>query len=150
MVGRRSADDRPISRPISYLNETLFIGRCVGRPSADHRPIVARLKGNRPTIGRTSADDRSIVKFCDFLRYSARYVFNVIASVGRQNDVYRPIKIQKSYRPTVFFNVIAAITLKTYLTDYLKKSQNFTIDQSSADNRPIVGRLPLSRATIGR
>ena len=37
-----------------------------------------------------------------------RYFFNVIASVGRQNDVYRPIKIQKSYRPTVFFNVIAA------------------------------------------
>ena len=37
-----------------------------------------------------------------------RYVFNVIASVGRQNEVYRPIKILKSYRPTVFFNVIAA------------------------------------------
>ena len=37
-----------------------------------------------------------------------RYVFNVIASVGRQNDVYRPIKLQKIYRPTVFFNVIAA------------------------------------------
>ena len=37
-----------------------------------------------------------------------RYVFNVIASVGRQNYVYRPIKIQKSYRPTVFFNVILA------------------------------------------
>ena len=32
----------------------------------------------------------------------------VIASVGRQNDVYRPIQIQKSYRPTVFFNAIAA------------------------------------------
>ena len=32
------------------------------------------------------------------------FVFNVIASVGRQNDVYRPINIQKSYRPTVFFN----------------------------------------------
>ena len=31
-----------------------------------------------------------------------RYVFNVIASVGRQSDVYRPIKIQKPYRPTVF------------------------------------------------
>ena len=30
-----------------------------------------------------------------------RYVFNVIASVGR--------KIQKSYRSTVFFNVIAAL-----------------------------------------
>ena len=26
-----------------------------------------------------------------------RYVFNVIASDGRQIDVYRPIKIQKSY-----------------------------------------------------
>ena len=31
-----------------------------------------------------------------------RIVFNVIASVGRQIDVYRPIKIQKSYRLTVF------------------------------------------------
>ena len=38
------------------------------------------------------------------------YVLNVIASVGRQNDVYRPIKIQKSYQPTVFFNVIAALS----------------------------------------
>ena len=38
-----------------------------------------------------------------------RFVFNVIASVGRQNDVYLPIKIQKSYRPTLFFNVIAAL-----------------------------------------
>ena len=46
-------------------------------------------------------------------------------------------------RQTYFFNVIAAltsfcrpteaITLKTYATDYLKKSQNFTIDRSSAD-----------------
>ena len=32
-----------------------------------------------------------------------------VASVGRQIDVYRPIKIQISYRPTVFFNVIAAL-----------------------------------------
>ena len=31
-----------------------------------------------------------------------RIVFNVIASVGRQIDVYRPIKIQKFYRLTVF------------------------------------------------
>ena len=37
-----------------------------------------------------------------------RIFFNVIAPVGRHNDFYRPIKIQKSYRPTVFFNVIAA------------------------------------------
>ena len=36
------------------------------------------------------------------------YVFNVIASVGPQNDVNWPIKIQKSYWPTVFFDVIAA------------------------------------------
>ena len=35
---RQSADDRPISGPMSYLNEPLFIGRCVGRPSADRRP----------------------------------------------------------------------------------------------------------------
>ena len=41
-----------------------------------------------------------------------RYVSNVIASVGRQNDVYRPIKIQKSYRPTLIFNVIAALITK--------------------------------------
>ena len=83
MVGRRSADDLPVSRPMSYLIEPLFIGRCVGRSSADW----------------------PIVKFFESVRY---IVFNVIASVGRQNDVYRPIKIQNSYRPTVFFNVIAA------------------------------------------
>ena len=44
-----------------------------------------------------------------------RIVFNVIASVGRQIDVYRPIKIQKSYRPTVIFNVIAALLLAAIL-----------------------------------
>ena len=59
------------------------------------RPIVARLKGNRPTIGR-------LYSFVTFKGKSVRIVFNVIASVGRQIDVYRPIKIQKSYRPTVF------------------------------------------------
>ena len=101
-------DNRPISRPMSYLKYPLFIGRCVGRPSADRRPIVARLKGNRLMIGRSS-DDRPIVQFCDFLSKSVRIVFNVIASVGRQIDVYRPIKIQKSYRPTVFFNEISAL-----------------------------------------
>ena len=37
------------------------------------------------------------------------YVFNVIASVGRQIDAYRPIKIQL---PTVFLNVIAALHVK--------------------------------------
>ena len=41
-----------------------------------------------------------------------RYVFDVIAPVGPQNYVYRPIKIQKSYRPTVVLNVIAALVLK--------------------------------------
>ena len=40
------------------------------------------------------------------------YVFNVIASVGRQIDVYRSIKIHESYRPTVFLNVIAALNVK--------------------------------------
>ena len=40
------------------------------------------------------------------------YVFNVITSVGRQIDVYWPIKIHKSYRPTVFLNVIAALHVK--------------------------------------
>ena len=59
-------------------------------------------------IGRLSADDRPIVQFSDFLSKSVRIVFNVIASVGRQIDVNRPIKIQKFYRPTVFFDVIAA------------------------------------------
>ena len=41
-----------------------------------------------------------------------RYVLNVITPVGRQNDVYRPIKIQKSYRPIVVLNVIAAFSMK--------------------------------------
>ena len=40
------------------------------------------------------------------------YVFNVIASVGRQIDVDRSIKINESYRPTVFLNVIAALHVK--------------------------------------
>ena len=40
------------------------------------------------------------------------YVFNVIASVGRQIDVYRSIEIHESYRPTVFLNVIAALHVK--------------------------------------
>ena len=40
------------------------------------------------------------------------YVFNVIASVGRQIDVYRSIKIHESYRPTVVLNVIAALHVK--------------------------------------
>ena len=56
-IGRRSAVDRPISRPLSYLNGPHIIGRCVGRPSADHRP----------TIGRSSLATyhRPIVKFWD-------------------------------------------------------------------------------------
>ena len=40
------------------------------------------------------------------------YVFNVIASVGRQIDVFRSIKIHKSYQLTVFLNVIAALHVK--------------------------------------
>ena len=63
MVGRRSADDRPISRLMSYLNEPYIIGRCVGRPSADHRPTIGRSSLTtyhrpmcRPTVGRRSAD----------------------------------------------------------------------------------------------
>ena len=42
MICRWSADDRPISRPMSYLNEPHIIGRCVGRSSLAtyHRPIV--------------------------------------------------------------------------------------------------------------
>ena len=46
-----------------------------------------------------------------------RYVFNVIALVGRPVDVYRPIRILKSYRPTLFFNVIAAL-----MTPFVKYS----------------------------
>ena len=53
-------------------------------------------------------------------------VLNVIASVGRQIDVYQPIKIQNSYRPTVFFNVIAVLN-----RDYI----------NPADGRPTVGRF---------
>ena len=70
--------------------------------SVDHRPIVARLKGK-------SADDQPIVQFCDFLSKSVNIVFNVITSVSRPIDVYWPIKIQTSYPPTVFFNVIAEL-----------------------------------------
>ena len=58
-IGRWSADDRPISRPMSYVNEPHIIGRCVGRPSADHRPIVA----HHLSSADVSADDRPIVKF---------------------------------------------------------------------------------------
>ena len=85
---------------MSYLNEPLIIGRSSG---AD-RPIVA----THLESADVSADDRPIVKVCDLLRKSVRYVFNVIAPVGRQNDVYRPMKIQNSYRSTVVLNVIAA------------------------------------------
>ena len=46
------------------------------------------------------------------------YVFNVITSVGRQIDVYWPIKIHESYRPTVFLNVIAALHVKNRI--YIK------------------------------
>ena len=46
------------------------------------------------------------------------YVLNVITSVGRQIDVYWPIKIHKSYRPTVFLNVIAALHVKNRI--YIK------------------------------
>ena len=79
MVGQRSAD-----KSADVISENWLIG--------------ARLKGNR------SAD----CTVSDFLNKLVRIVLNVIASVGRQIDVYRPIKIQKSYRPTVFLNVIPA------------------------------------------
>ena len=44
-----------------------------------------------------------------------RYVVNVIAPVDRQNGVYRPVKIQKSYRPTVVLNVIVALLTAVHL-----------------------------------
>ena len=43
MIGRWSADDQPISQPMSYLNEPHIIGAChlsSGDVSADDRPIV--------------------------------------------------------------------------------------------------------------
>ena len=72
-------------------------------------------------IGRSSADDRPIVQFCDFLSKSVRIVFIVIASVGRQIDVYRPIKIQKFYRPTVFFNVISALKANKKVSGFFSR-----------------------------
>ena len=98
MIGRWSTDNRPISRPMSYLNEPHIIGRCVGRPSADHRP----------TIGRSSLSTYNR-PMC-------------LAPVGRQNDVYRPIKIQKSYRPTVFLNVIAPLGHTTLMYRHLSST----------------------------
>ena len=97
------------------------------------RPIIGRSLPGSKVIGRRSADRRPIVKFCDFLRYSVRFVFNVIASVGRQNDVYRPIKIQKSYRPTVFFNVIAALlSLHTFHhNEFLLKTEYLVLNFKS-------------------
>ena len=149
MVGRRSADDRPISRPISYLISP-FSSADV---SADRRPIIGRSSLDSKVIGRSSADDRPIVQFCDFLSKSVRIVFNVIASVGRQIDVYRPIKIQKSYRPTVFFNVISALAYnKICLFDiwYHIWISPFSSADVSADRRPIIGRSSLDSKVISR
>ena len=67
----------------------------VGRSSLAtyHRPMC------RPTVGQRSAD----CKVLGLIQVIGELcVFNVIASVGRQNDVYRPIKIKESYRLTVF------------------------------------------------
>ena len=88
------------------------------------RPIVARLKVYRPTIGRSLTEDWPIVQFCVFLNESVRIVFNVIASVGRQIDVYPPIKVQKSYRPTVFLMLSQHKEYHIhvlYCCDYIKK-----------------------------
>ena len=60
IVGRRSADDRPINQPMSYFNEPHFIGRS----SADDQPIVTR----HLLSADVSADDRPIVKFWDRFR----------------------------------------------------------------------------------
>ena len=58
----------------------------------------------RPIISRSSADRKS-------LQLSARYVlmYSVTASVGQQNCIYRPIKMQNYCRPIVCINVIAAL-----------------------------------------
>ena len=114
-IGRWSADGRPtIGRwSADKLADVIFewakyhrpmCRPTVGRSSADDRPIVA----HHLSSADVSADDRPIVKFWVWFRKSASFVFNVIAPIDRQNDVYRPIKIQKFYRPTVFLNVISA------------------------------------------
>ena len=58
MVGRRSADDRLISRPMSYLNEPHI---SLADVSADDRLTVAR----HLSSANVSADDWPIVKFWD-------------------------------------------------------------------------------------
>ena len=43
------------------------------------------------------------------------FVFNVIASVGRQNDVYRPINIQKILSADCFLMLVCLFWLVLYV-----------------------------------
>ena len=67
-----------------------------------------------------------------------RCVFNVIAPVGRQNDVYRPIKTQKSYRPTVVFNVIAALRYTDSNVETRKSLSIFTVTSLLVQTRQAI------------
>ena len=66
-------------------------------------------------------------------------VLVIIIFSQRIKKYSRPIGFLYFYRPINIMLSTEAITLKTHLADYLKKSHNLKI-----------GRLPLSRATIGR
>ena len=59
----------------------------VGRRSADGRPIVSRLSADRKTL--------------QLIKVIGEVCFNVIAPVGRQNCIHRPIKMQNSCRRTI-------------------------------------------------
>ena len=59
MIGRLSADDRPISRPISYLNKN-FSSADV---SADCRPIVGRSSPDSKVLKSTENINSSAVAF---------------------------------------------------------------------------------------
>ena len=63
MVGRRSADDRPISRPMAYLNGPISWADV----SADRRPTIGR-SSLAFLSADVSADRRPIVKFWDFCK----------------------------------------------------------------------------------
>ena len=53
-----------------------------------------------PTVGRSSTDGRPINSL-QLIKVIGEVCFNVIAPVGRQNCIYRPIKMQNSPRPTI-------------------------------------------------
>ena len=91
------------------------------------RPISGRSSLDSKVIGRRLADRRPpIVQFCVFLSESVRIVFNVIASVGRQIDVYRRIKIQNPIGRLYFLMLSQHKEYHIhvlYCCDYIKKIQ---------------------------